>query len=114
LFYAVRASLLWDPNATNSINVLMTTDAEDASPRKPPDPPTEGPGSLFIGEVQCGGQWSYQLKSRPACAFVRTGLRVSILERDQPSVGTDGEDRLSRSAHTDADQFDRRERPHAT
>ena len=70
LFYAVRASLLWDPKASNSISGLSTFGAEANTPIVS----DEGPGTLFIGEVQGGGQWSYQLKCRPACAFVRAAF----------------------------------------
>jgi hypothetical protein len=70
LFYAVRASLLWDAKARNSISGFTTYQAEANTPAVA----DEGPGTLFIGEVQGGGQWSYQLKCRPACAFVRTAF----------------------------------------
>ena len=75
LFYAVRASLLWDPHATNSIHTLTTYEpAVGPWVNVPIGGADEGPGTLFIGEVQGGGQWSYQLKCRPACAFVRTAF----------------------------------------
>ncbi len=76
LFYSLRASLLWDNNASN----FVQTRADFQSTNGPTWSKAynaayaSGTSDMFIGELQIGGQWNYALKCVPADAFIRVAF----------------------------------------
>ncbi len=74
LFYSLRLSWLWDNNASGYAidgDLDPSTDKSDAS--------------LFIGEIEAGGQWNMALKCIPANAFIRASFEYqywNVTDRD--------------------------------
>ena len=75
LFFSARASMLWDGQATNEALVRSTAAADNGGWATSTDGAvSQSAATLFIGEVQLGGQWNLPLKCVPANAFVRGAL----------------------------------------
>jgi hypothetical protein len=73
LFYSVRGSILFDANQTNY--VATRADWTAVAPGHAfNDAVADSNASLFIGELQVGGQWNLALKCVPANAFVRVAF----------------------------------------
>ncbi len=75
LFYSVRGSVLWDNDALNIAQTqssVMTPDFATAGTDN--GALSRGNGTMFIGEVQVGTQWNFQLCRGCADAFVRLAL----------------------------------------
>ncbi len=71
LFASVRTSILWDNNAL----AAAAAGAASTSVHPVPDGDVEvSNASLFIGELEIGGQWNLALKCVPANAFVRASF----------------------------------------
>jgi hypothetical protein len=73
LFFSVRGSIMFDPNQTD----YVATRADwvgDASAHSYHDALADSNASLFIGELQVGGQWNLALRCVPANAFVRVAF----------------------------------------
>lgn len=75
LFYSLRASLLFDSNATASAQTMTTyEDVDTIWTNGCKSISASDMGNLFIGELEVGGQWNYALKCLPANAFVRAAF----------------------------------------
>ena len=73
LFYSVRGSVMFDPHQTD----YVATRADwvgAASGHSFNDAVADSNATLFIGELQVGGQWNLALKCVPANAFVRVAF----------------------------------------
>jgi hypothetical protein len=73
LFYSLRGSLMFDSHQTD----YVATRADwlgAASAHSYHDALAESNATLFIGEIQVGGQWNLALKCVPANAFVRVAF----------------------------------------
>jgi hypothetical protein len=76
LFYSVRGSLLWDNNALNQVETRSTiadviTGASGGSVNGAFD---QSEASMFIGEIQVGAQWNFELVKNRSDAFIRFAL----------------------------------------
>ncbi len=75
IFYSFRASVMWDNCASNSVQTWADFESPVNGWAKAYDGAFAGSdGTLFIGEVQLGGQWNYALKCIPANAFLRVAF----------------------------------------
>jgi hypothetical protein len=73
LFYSVRGSLMFDPHQTDY--VATRADWTAVAPGHAfNDAVADSNATLFIGELQVGGQWNLALKCVPANAFVRVAF----------------------------------------
>jgi hypothetical protein len=86
LFYNFRGSILWDSDARNSTeayaafaNNLGHGSAYDYSV-------AQGCSTLWIGEVQVGGQWNFCLRCVPANAFLRIAAEYQHWEVNNGGV----------------------------
>ncbi|MEI8375093.1 MAG: hypothetical protein WCJ35_19910 [Planctomycetota bacterium] len=76
LFYSLRASLLWDGNASNFVQTradYQNTTGPNWS-KAYNAAYANGASDMFIGELQIGGQWNYALECIPANAFIRVAF----------------------------------------
>jgi hypothetical protein len=72
LFYGLRASILWDGNASNYVQTRADYESPVNGFSQAFNAARAGDSSnLFIGEIQLGGQWNFALKCLPAEAFIR-------------------------------------------
>jgi hypothetical protein len=71
LFASVRGSILFDSNNDNYVATGADWINGSQKSHAAIDASTSSDSSLFIGEVQVGGQWNLPLQCVPATAFVR-------------------------------------------
>ena len=71
LFASVRTSVLWDNTASSFASTRSLYNATYGTPGSDTE---ETNASLFIGELEIGGQWNLALKCLPANAFVRASF----------------------------------------
>jgi hypothetical protein len=71
LFASVRTSVLWDANASVNATARSLYNGTYGTPETDVDVSN---ASLFIGELEIGGQWNLALKCVPANAFVRASF----------------------------------------
>ncbi|HEY4760716.1 MAG TPA: hypothetical protein VIH42_09060 [Thermoguttaceae bacterium] len=70
LFYSLRGSLLWDDSTLNAVETRAAlTDGAAASSVNGAIASSDG--DLFIGELQVGAQWNFELVRHRADAFLR-------------------------------------------
>ncbi len=85
LFYSVRGSILWDGSARKSIEIGSINVGDDASII----PVTCGEvlchSDMFIGEMQIGAQWNFELCNHCADAFFRFALEYQYWKANQTS-----------------------------
>ena len=75
LFYNVRGSMLWDDRALSIAQTQSTVYTPDTGLAGSENGTlARGNGTMFIGEVQIGTQWNFQLCHNCADAFVRVAL----------------------------------------
>ncbi len=71
LFYNVRGSLLWDDGAVNEVQTRASNLGSGASADYAR---SQANATMFIGEIQLGTQWNFQLCHNCADAFVRLAI----------------------------------------
>ena len=100
LFWSGRASILWDNSASDSVETLADFERTGFPwpNRNVTSSTTANNASLFIGEIEIGGQWDIPLRCIPASAFIRLafeyqywsthgfGVAASLAEADGASL----------------------------
>jgi len=74
LFYSVRGSMLWDDSSRNSIELSSYNVGNAIAIGNPAYGEVITNGDMFIGEIQVGTQWNFELVKNRADAFVRLAL----------------------------------------
>ena len=83
LFYSFRTSLLWDAAGGNEVQTRATFRGPFANSEAFNAATAQDAATLFIGEVQAGGQWNIPLKCSPANAFVRLAFEYQYWDTTQ-------------------------------
>ena len=74
LFFDARASLMFDANDSEYVATRADWVGADADAHRFDNSVASSNATLFIGEIQVGGQWNLPLKCMPANAFVRVAF----------------------------------------
>ncbi len=81
LYAGVRGSVLWgDSSAQAQTSVVQVVGGAGAASTNFATATTSE--EMFIGELQVGVQWQYELECVPAQAFIRTGLEYQYWDAD--------------------------------
>jgi len=74
LFYNVRGSMVWDSNALSQVETQSSIMTLAGAAGADNGAIAQSNGSMFIGELQLGTQWDFELVKNRSNAFVRLAL----------------------------------------
>jgi hypothetical protein len=85
LFYNVRGSIVWEDSTLNTVETRSGV-ASDATAWDVHTATSVHSGSLFIGEIQVGAQWNFELVRNRADAFLRFALEYQYWDTNDTGL----------------------------
>jgi hypothetical protein len=83
LFYSLRGSIVWDASTVNLVETRASYMTRNDSAGSVNGALAETDGTLFIGEIQIGAQWNFELVCNRADAFLRVALEYQYWDTDK-------------------------------